>query len=152
MAGKPGLTSPLQILGKRVSAESDEENVFQGFVGPEGPRHLVAIHAGQTDITKHDFRLKMSRLGQALGTSVRDFDLVRADFEHGAQTVGRIDVVLDDKHTSAARLLPGCIRVRRQGRRRVEGQLDDELRSLAGTVAVRADLPTMHLHESLHQR
>ena len=88
MAVETGILGALQILGKRVAAQSHEKDFRERAVGAKGTRHLVAIHAGQSDIAKDHLGPELARLRQPLGTAVGDRDLVLAELENLAKATG----------------------------------------------------------------
>ena len=54
MSLESGIEGTLQILGESVAGERDQRCLLEQGVGAEGPRHLVAVHPRQADITEHD--------------------------------------------------------------------------------------------------
>ena len=100
MALEASIGGSLQVLRQGVAAQGHKEDGLQRRVLPKGPRHIVAIHAGQADVAKDDVGPERASPLDPFRPAVGDFDRVLAEFERLAQTVCSVDVVLDDEALS----------------------------------------------------
>src|SRR5512147_1635665 len=97
MSVKARFCCTLQILGHRVSSQSDENRANECVLCPERTGKVVTVHTGQPDIAEYDVWMILTRSFESLGCVVRNLDIVSSEFQYVTKSLSRIHVVFDDK-------------------------------------------------------
>jgi len=94
---EPGRRRLPEIFGHGVAGQGHQEGAPERRVRAKRPRHVVAVHPGQADVTQDDVRPEAAGLGDPLGPVVGDRDVLVLKLEQLAQRVRGVVVVLDDE-------------------------------------------------------
>ena len=100
-----GGDAALTILVAAEAGDGDHQGAALGGARADATGHLQPVHPGEADVEQDDLEFRARQRPLRRRAVVNDLDLLVAQLQEVAQSLGGVDVVVCDQHAAAERTL-----------------------------------------------